>query len=269
MPVATSRYNSLLVSVVRRFSRNVQFTASYNLSHCISDGGWLGSFNSNGQSEFENPYQLNNDKAICAYNQNQVFKANGLVALPFHGNRFVEGWQISAVFTANSGLPLNITDSYDESTGGRPVSLPARPNYSPNDPAQVINGISYPACNNQPILGLRNMYYNPNCFTIEAPGTLGNLGSDTVIGPSLVDFDIALLKSTKINERLRLQMRAEFFNLVNHTNLALPNASLFVAGGTTTGGDLTTYTGRSGAAGQITNMFGTPREIQFAMKLIF
>jgi hypothetical protein len=258
-PEATSRYNSMLISLTRRFTRNVQFSASYNLSNCISDGGWLGSFNSNGQSEFMNPYNLTLDKAPCSWNQSQVFKATGLVALPFRGNRFVQGWQLSGIVTANSGLPLTITDGYDEATGGSNYALPTRPDY--------VSGC-------QVYVKQVTEWYNPQCFTISAPGTFGDLGSDTLIGPRFVDFDFAVLKDTTLRENLRLQFRAEFFNILNHTNLALPNASLFVGGGSDPGGVLANYgnggaSGRSALAGQITNMFGTPRVIQFAMKLVF
>lgn len=72
-----------------------------------------------------------------------------------------------------------------------------------------------------------------------------------------------------IRESLRLQFRAEFFNILNHTNYALPAAALFVGGGSTPGGSLANYTGRNQAAGQIINMVGTPRQIQFALKMIF
>ena len=270
-PEAFSRYNSLLVSLTRRFIRNVQASASYNWSRCIGNGGWLGSFNSNGQGQFMNPYNVAQDKAVCAYNQSQVFKTNGLVALPYEGkNRLLSGWQISGIISASAGLPLTLTDNYDESTGQTSGNLnPDRPNYSPNNPAATINGVSYPACNNNPIIGTQGRWYNPNCFTISAPGTLGNLGSDTIIGPHFVDLDIGILKDTKIHENLNLQFRAEFFNILNHTNYALPIATLFVGGGQTVGGDLATYTGRNGQAGQIVNMVGTPRQIQFALKLIF
>jgi hypothetical protein len=84
-----------------------------------------------------------------------------------------------------------------------------------------------------------------------------------------LDLDLAILKDTKLTERTRLQFRAEFFNIINRTNYSIPNASLYVAGGTTTGGNLATYTGLNGLAGQITNQAGAPRQIQFAMKLIF
>lgn len=273
-PEANSRYNALLVSMTKRFARNVEITASYNFSRCVSNGGWLGSFNANGQSEFMNPYNLNQDYALCSYNQSQVFKTTALVTLPFKGNRIVEGWQLSGIVTASTGLPLTLTDSYDESTGlstGSPVNVD-RPNYSPNNPAETINGVSYPACNNHPILGgtgTSSLYYNPNCFTISAPGTLGNLGSDTIIGPNFFDLDFAVLKDTKIRENMNLQFRAEFFNILNHTNFALPISTLFVGGGTTVNGDLSTYSGRNGQAGQIVNMVGTPRQIQFALKLVF
>lgn len=56
---------------------------------------------------------------------------------------------------------------------------------------------------------------------------------------------------------------------MNHTNFALPAAALFVGGGSTPGAVLANYTGRNQAAGQITNMVGTPRQIQLALKLIF
>jgi len=255
-PEASSRYNSMLVSVTRRFIRNVQFTASYNWSRCISDGAWLGSFNQNGQSEYMNPYNIAQDKALCPYSQSQVFKTSAVVALPFHGNRFVSGWQMSGLFTANSGLPLTITDSYDESTGlssGSP-SNPDRPNYVSGCKVQV---------------GKVNEWYNPHCFTISAPGTLGNLGQNTVIGPKFVDTDFAVLKDTTLRENLRLQFRAEFFNILNHTNFGEPGSTLFVSGGQTPGGNLANYTGRIATAGQITTQAGSPRQIQFALKLIF
>lgn len=112
------------------------------------------------------------------------------------------------------------------------------------------------------------MYFNPNCYTISAPGTLGNLGKNTIIGPRFVDLDFGILKDTTIRENIRLQFRAEFFNILNHTNYALPIATLFAGGGSTPNG-LASYTGRVGDAGQIINMAGTPRQIQFALKLIF
>jgi hypothetical protein len=113
--------------------------------------------------------------------------------------------------------------------------------------------------------GTVNRWYNPNCFNLQTPGTVGNLGRNIGRGPRFVNTDIAVLKDTKLRESLTLQFRAEFFNIFNHTNLGLPvlfvngsGAQLFVGGG-----------GRIPNAGQITTMVGTPRQIQFALKLVF
>ena len=271
-PEAWSRYNSMLVSVNKRFSRNYQASFSYNWSHCIDNGAYLPSFSSNGGGEFMNPYNLNVDKAVCSHDIAHVFKSNGLVALPLKGNKLIEGWQIRGILAANSGLSFNIQDGYDEAsglTGGQSGGIASpRPDYAPNNPALTVGGITYPACNGQVILGLVSRWFNPNCFNLQAPGTVGNLGRNTARGPHFVNTDIALLKDTKLRESLNLQFRAEFFNIFNHTNSGLPlggagaggnsGAGLFVGGG-----------GRTGSAGQITTMVGTPRQIQFALKLVF
>ncbi len=55
------------------------------------------------------------------------------------------------------------------------------------------------------------------------------MGRDTLIGPNLVDVDLALLKDTRLSEKVRMQFRAEVFNIANHPNFGLPNGSLFTA----------------------------------------
>jgi hypothetical protein len=191
-------------------------------------------------------------------------RVNSLVTLPFHGNRLVEGWQITGILAANTGLPFNVSDGVDQSNQ---INGVPRPNYTPNNPAATINGISYPACDNHPILAGTGRYFNPNCFTQEAFGTLGNFAREGLVGPGLVNLDLALLKNTKIRENVNLQFRAEFFNVLNHTNLAYPSSagsSIF------TGTPSPTATlGRNGTAGQIINYASPSREIQLGLKLIF
>src|SRR5581483_9048843 len=174
------------------------------------------------------------------------------------------GWQISGILAANSGLPLNIQDGYDEASGGVSGGIAnPRPDYAPNNPAITVGNVSYPACNGQVLLERVNLWFNPNCFNLQAPGTIGNLGRNTVRGPKFFNTDIAVSKNTKLSERVGLQFRADFFNIFNHTNLGLPTgglggAQLFLGGGA-----------RNGSAGQITTMVGTPRQIQFSLKLNF
>src|SRR6201999_194047 len=154
------------------------------------DGAYLGSFNSSGTGAFTNPYDLNSDKALCSHDIRQSFKVNGLWSLPFKANRLVSGWQISSIITATTGLPVNIADGYDEATGGAgSVTMNPRPN--------AVLG-----CNVQ--TDHVNEWYNPACFTLEAPGTLGNLARNSVTGPSFFDMDVAVLKDTRFKENMDL-----------------------------------------------------------------
>jgi hypothetical protein len=135
-----------------------------------------------------------------------------------------------------------------------------RPNYAPNNAPLTQGGITYPACNNQPIIGSVPAWFNPNCYQLEPVGTFGNTGRNSLRGPGFFNTDIALLKDTKLSERFRLQFRAEFFNIFNHENFGLPSVNVFSASGTI-----------NANAGLITssNANSTPRQIQFGLKLIF
>ena len=82
-------------------------------------------------------------------------------------------------------------------------------------------------------------------------------GRDTLIGPGLATWDLSLLKDTPIRERLNLQFRAEFFNVLNRANFNTPNAVVF------------TPTGVSPTAGVITSTSTTSRQIQFGLKLLW
>jgi hypothetical protein len=76
-------------------------------------------------------------------------------------------------------------------------------------------------------------------------------------GPGLADLDASLFKTTQVTETVRLQFRAEFFNVLNHVNLGTPNATVFSNGAI------------NASAGLITTLATTPRQIQFGLKLIF
>jgi hypothetical protein len=97
-----------------------------------------------------------------------------------------------------------------------------------------------------------HQWYNPACFTQSAYGTIGNMGRNALIGPGFVNTDFGVMKSTKINERVSVQFRAELFNIFNHPNFNFPATGVFNAGSATTN-----YQGSSSAtAGQITSLVG-------------
>jgi hypothetical protein len=119
--------------------------------------------------------------------------------------------------------------------------------------------------------GTAARWFNPNCFSVPAVGTLGNTGRNTGRGPGYFSADFGLVKDTRITEAVRTQFRAEFFNIFNHTNFAVPaNAGVFVAGAA---GQCQASGAGCGApnstAGAITDTVGTARQIQFALKVVF
>ena len=100
---------------------------------------------------------------------------------------------------------------------------------------------------------------------LQTPGTFGDVARDSGRGPGFGSTDIAVLKDTKINEALRAQFRAEFFNIGNHQNLGLPGSAIF----TSSINPATGTNAINSSAGVITNIVGTARQIQFALKLVF
>jgi hypothetical protein len=107
------------------------------------------------------------------------------------------------------------------------------------------------------VLGTQAQWFNPEAFVLPTVGTYGNLGRGVFTGPGLAEVDLSVFKNTAVSERANLQFRAEFFNLLNRTNLGTPNATVFAGSAV------------SGSAGQITTLATTPRQIQFGLKLIF
>ena len=265
---STSRYDSLQTSLNRRLARNVQGQVAYTFSKCIDDGGSpIATVNGGATpTSYSNPYDRSADRGLCYYHAASTLRVNGLVTLPFHRNQLVEGWQLTGTVTQNSGLPISVSTGFDQVGYTTNTGTP-RPNYAPNNPAATVANVSYPACNNSPFLGEVGMWINPNCFSLQAPGTLGNAGRNTIIGPGLAVVDFAVLKDTrvpKISEQFRVQFRAEFFNLFNHPQFGQPNMLLFTQG--TYGGGSLSPTG-----GQITTLGGNTaaRQIQFGLKFLF
>jgi hypothetical protein len=69
-------------------------------------------------------------------------------------------------------------------------------------------------------------YLNPLAFSQPADGTFGDLGRNAIFGPGYRNWDFSISKNTVLGERVNLQLRAEFFNLLNHPNFALPNHNI-------------------------------------------
>jgi hypothetical protein len=110
-------------------------------------------------------------------------------------------------------------------------------------------------------LGGPNLWYDPCVFGVPAAGTLGNLGRNTLIGPSVFNVDISLQREFSLGNNRRLQFRAEFFNLPNHPNFRTPTGSSMV---------IFTGSGRFNRTGvRYTGTATTSRQTQFALRFSF
>lgn len=274
--LGNSNYEGLLVSVTKRMSSSVIgdtfFTAGYTYSKTMSDqDAYLQQVSAYNSHQFYAP---------AAYDVPQRFVLSGGWTLPFdrmwHSGpkRLTNGWTLYPIFSTQSGYPvdfgsgISINPKVPGPTGdGRPNL--ARPDWtggaeqalSPeNVGTYVVNGVSRTG----------HFFLNPSNFLIPAcwaskappgsglPGacpsaTYGNLQRNTFRGPGLTNFDLSLEKDTAITERVRLLFRAEYFNVLNHTEFLSPFGQVSI---------------RSALVGQVTST--APARIgQLALKLVF
>jgi hypothetical protein len=155
------------------------------------------------------------------------------------------GWRLSGINTMTSGLPVNI--NYAPPTA---FSVSSAPTYRP-----IYVGGSYYSEERSP-----TNYFNKAAFL--APSTLnpndpsspfGSLGRNVAVSPSIFTLDLGVHKSFRLpREGMGLDFRTEFFNILNHTNFGAPNNNIL-----------------AGNFGTITGLSTTPRQIQFALKLLF
>ena len=244
-----SSYNSLQTNAVHRFSRNFQAQVAYTYAHSIDDGSASSGLETGGGGR-SNPYNFASERGNSSFDIEHTVRVNGVYTLPFKGNKFVEGWQISGIMTKTTGPPIIVATGIDQALTGQAGNQ--RPNITPGFNVSSMQ------------VGTVNQWYNPLGYTLQPIGTEGNAGRDILRGPGVFNMDAALLKDTKIpkiSEQFTVQFRAEFFNFLNHENFGIPNLSLF----TSSSG------ARNPAAGQIvsSNPGTIPRQIQFALKIIF
>ena len=212
------------------------------------------------------------DYGPAASDIRDVASINATYELPFGQNKaflgnagnltdhIVSGWSIASITTLLSGFPFSPQLGYNP-TGSGDSRNPVRPNVTPGFAGHLYTGGSTAQRVAQ--------YFNPAAFSAPAFGYVGNAGRDSLIGPGFADWDLSLLKSTALSERTRLQFRAEFFNIVNHTNLQLPNEVVYSAGptqGTTANQNTVAALGSPGVISATAN---TSRQIQLGLKLLF
>jgi hypothetical protein len=278
----SSSYNALEVDLHRSFANGFQLRANYTYARNLDDGSaWNTSVSANTPAFVEYPNNPSLDWGPAATDIRHLGAINSSYDLPFgHDHHFlahtspvadhlVAGWTLSGIATLESGFPFSPQLGYNP-TGSGDSRNPVRPNVNPN-----FTGPLYTRGTTAQKVA---QYFNPNAFSAPLStldpvkgtitgGAVGNLGRDTLTGPGYKDLDLALAKTTQINERLRAQFRAEFFNILNHTNLQTPSEIVFASAPTLVSGAYTPPP-VSPTAGGITSA-ATTRQIQLGLKLLF
>jgi hypothetical protein len=246
--VGNSSYQALWLTAQKRFAQGLQFNLSYTYSKSIDENS-----QNNQGLVIQDSYNIKGDRGLSDFDARNRVVVNAIYNLPFKGNRFKEGWRLAGVGTAQNGNPLNFHATSAALTGSallRPnVTGPINTGYLPasNGSASSIGYIS-----------------NPSVIVNQgtAAGTVlgfGNLGRNVVIGPGVANLDLNIAKVTKISERVSLEIRADASDLFNHPNF---NNPVTTAGSATLG---VITVGTRAPAGD----FGSSRQLQLAMKLIF
>jgi len=257
-PAGSNNYNGLSVRAERRSARGLYFLNSFTWSKALGDSEQaLESYPGYTVANPQNIHNLAGERGPTSFDVKLIDVTSVVYELPFgRGRQFATGlnpvmealfggWEINAINTAHTGSAINVNygpSAANDVTGSiadyRGLAV-LRPNVSGSSVGQTKNGMV-------------NTYFNGYIFTTPpSSAPFGNLGRNAFRAPGMWQLDTGFNKSFAIREDIRLQFRSEFFNLLNKTNFAPPNA-------TTT----------SSAFGTIRSTYA-PRQIQFALKLLF
>ncbi|MGD0938928.1 MAG: TonB-dependent receptor [Terracidiphilus sp.] len=279
--VGMSVYDGLSVSIRRPFSHGLLVAANYMWSHEIDNG-------SNGSGDGDEIQPQNQacqacDRASGAWDARHVVNGNAVYQLPFgHGKALLNqsavadaiagGWQLTASALARTGFPVNVVTSLDGPDGNQAGTQ--RPN--------LVPGVSLTPPGGKTVAE----WFNPAAFEIPALNPAGNTSAfgtaprDLLSGPGTWQVDMSAGKTIPLLERAKIEFRAEFYNVFNHPQLGQPGA-ICEGNGSATG---PTACEAGAGLGQITSTInlntaivspitpvgsGTPREMQFALRLEF
>lgn len=236
--IGSSSYHALQIKSERRFSSGLAWVAAFTYSKLIDVG----------QQGYRDPLSNRNlDRGIGPDSTPYRFTFAPIYELPFgkgrrwlSKNRAVDyalgGWEASAIITVQSGFPLTPGNSIDSCVCGNNANLPnvsGNPNLSKSD--RTVN-----------------RWFDTSVLSIPAQYTIGNAGRGLIWGPGLKSWDMTISKFFAITERIRVQYRAEAYNLSNSPYFSNPNVTL-----------------GAGTFGRVTGVGNSPRQMQMALKVIF
>lgn len=242
----TGSYNALIVSAEHRFAKNFSMLANYTLAHCISD---LQTTELSGPIYLD-PNNRRYDRGNCtAVDVRQNFNLSAVLQTPrFSSSRALRwvasDWQLAPIVGAHTGSSFTVTSGIDNALSGIGGQ---RPTLASTNPYCANRGYT--------------CWLDRSAFGSPAPGTLGNLGNNNLVGPGYFDVDLALSRRFRIRERQAIEIRAEAFNIENRVNFLNPAATGLVGG-------VSTSALNSSVFGKIL-ADTSPRIMQFAVKYTF
>jgi len=280
---ASSDYSALQLQFNRRLSHGVQALASYTWSHSIDDGS-AGSFG-NSSNQLAPTLNTNANRGPSDFDIRNAFSAGITYAVPAREmNRMTKailhGWSLQSLIQARSAPPVDVFDAAFQQLSQSAASARIRPDVVPGQPL-YLSGSQCSVVFGSPCPG--GMGFNPAAFkappvdpTTGLPLRQGNLGRNVLRGFGATQWDFGVHRDFPIHESLKLEFRAELFNILNHPNFGPPRGSFGIGGFGVSSQMLGQYLNGGGGIGGLGSgafsplyQIGGPRSMQFALKLSF
>ena len=243
--IGNSNFNSLQLTLDKRFSKGFTAQMNYTWGKSIDSGSGAGTL----WPSFNNPFNFRQSRGLSDFHHEHRFVASGLwelprlMGMPALAKGVLGGWSLSGAMLLESGRPFSVLSGRDNSMSGVGADF-----------ADLTGDTSRSARqdpNRDPVLE----WFNTQAFVQNAEGTFGNSGRNIIFGPGHANVNLSVSKSFPIaflGEASRIQFRGEFFNLFNRVNLLSKRSESLTSG---------TY-------GRITSA-ADPRILQFALKWHF
>jgi len=228
-----SSYHALQITARRQFNTDLAFIANYTFSKAIDDGDGLFSFSQPevfSTGEFPTLFR-NQDRSLSAFDRTNSFTS--AIQYRTKGSRWFRNFEFDPIITARTGLPNTITQN-----NLNPAASQLRPNVISSNSIYLANpvpngtGVQYlvpSTSSNFPLGPVGPLFTGTGASrTLVLPAGIGTLGRNTVRTPGEFDLDLAVGRKFPIRERLKLEFRAEAFNILNHTNFQSPDVGLSV-----------------------------------------
>ncbi len=208
----SSNYNALQAKFNKRAGQGLNLGLAYTYAKSIDGASVFFGSGANGTTIFpQDNYNLRAERGLSDFDIRHRFVANYVYQIPSlrhivseMPHALADGWETTGILTLQTGQPFSVLTGADQSSTGLGTDRPdlvGNPNAGPHTVQR---------------------WFNTSAFVMNAPLAFGDAGRNIVEGPSFENLDFAIMKNTRIAETMNLEFRAEFFNVLNHPNFALP-----------------------------------------------